>query len=227
MRDFELLLIVNGQESAQIAGQLMNTLAKDDRVRIVNTSVHLLNFSLTLGLHLSGAPFIARMDADDVAHPERLASQLAFMERYPDVAVLGSSYQLIDENGKIKGQVKTPQTDYEIRKALRFRNPICHPSVMMRRDPILQLGGYLGGKNAEDYDLWLRLARDQRWKFANLPESLLSYNVAPDGTARRSREAYANVAGAQFRQFLIQRDLRWLMGALASSLKSFLFAKRL
>lgn len=226
MSDFELLLIVNGQESAQIADQLAKALAKDDRVRVVNTPVHLLNFSLTLGLHLAKSPFVARMDADDVAHPERLASQLAFMELHPDIAVLGSYYQLIDENGKIKGQVRTPQTDYEIRKALRFGNPICHPSVMMRRDPILQLGGYLGGKNAEDYDLWLRLARDQRWKFANLPESLLSYNVAPDGAARRSREAYANVAGAQFRQFLIQRDFRWLMGACASSLKSFLLAKR-
>jgi cellulose synthase/poly-beta-1,6-N-acetylglucosamine synthase-like glycosyltransferase len=219
-------LVVNGPYTEELKLSLSKTYADDRRIHVIATPVHLLNFSLSLGLHVARTPFVARMDADDVAHPERLATQLAFLESHPDVAVLGSSYQLIDEGGQVMGQVVVPQTDNEIRKALRFRNPICHPSVMLRRDAILRVGGYLGGKNAEDYDLWLRLAMDQQWKFANLPEPLLSYNVAPCGAARRSREAYANVAGAQFRQFLITRDLSWLIGASFSAIKSFLFAKR-
>lgn len=226
MADFELLLVVNGPDTERLVPQLAQAYAGDTRVRVIGTPIHLLNFSLSLGLHSARAPFVARMDADDVSHPERLATQLAFMETHKDVAVLGSSYLLIDAQGDIKGKVDAPSTDPEIRKALYFRNPICHPSVMLRRDVVLRAGAYLGGRNAEDYDLWLRLAMDKRCRFANLTSPLLSYNVSPDGAARRSREAYGNVAGAQLRQFLITRDVRWLAGATLSATKSFALANR-
>lgn len=226
MTDFELLLIVNGPDVNQLVPVLTEAFANDERVRVVGTPIHLLNFSLSLGLHLAHSPFIARMDADDVSGPERLAMQLAFMQANDDVAVLGSSYFLIDDHNHVHGKVDVPETDLAIRKALRFGNPICHPSVMLRRDAILAEGAYLGGKNAEDYDLWLRLSMGQRWRFANLPAPLLSYNASPDGQARRSRSAYANVAGAQLRQFLFTRDIRWLMGVAASAGKCFFLANR-
>jgi len=226
MGDFELLLVVNGPDTGRLVPHLTQVYASDTRVRVIGTPIHLLNFSLSLGLHSACSPFVARMDADDVSHPERLATQLAFMETHENVAVLGSSYLLIDPQGEVKGQVDVPLTDSDIRKALYFRNPICHPSVMLRRDVVLRAGAYLGGRNAEDYDLWLRLAKDKQWRFANLASPLLSYNVSPDGAARRSREAYANVAGTQFRQFLVTRDVRWLVGATLSAAKSFALANR-
>lgn len=226
MTDFELLLIVNGSEVDRIVPLLIRAYAHDERVRVVGTPIHLLNFSLSLGLHLARSPFVARMDADDVSDPERLARQLACMQANEELAVLGSSYFLIDEHGHQHGRVDVPETDLAIRTALRFRNPICHPTVMLRRDAILAEGAYLGGKNAEDYDLWLRVAVSKKWRFANLQAPLLSYNVSPDGAARRSREAYANVAGAQYRQFLITRDMRWLVGAMMSAAKSFFLANR-
>lgn len=226
MKDFELLLVVNGESVDRLAPVLTKAYAYDHRVRVVSTPVHLLNFSLSLGMHLARAPFVARMDADDVSHPQRLERQLAFMEDHDDVVVLGSSYELIDSCGHVHGEVNLPETDCEIRKALRFRNPICHPSVMLRRQVVNKAGAYLGGKNAEDYDLWLRLAMTTKWRFTNLPEVLLSYNVNPDGVARGSREAYANVAGAQMRQFLMTRDVRWLVGATAAAAKSYFLANR-
>lgn len=224
--DFELLLIVNGPAVDQLVPVLAEDFAHDKRVRVVGTPIHLLNFSLSLGLHLARSPFIARMDADDVSCPDRLAIQLAYMEANDDVAVLGSSYFLIDDHNQVLGKVDLPESDLAIRKSLRLCNPICHPSVMLRRDAIVAEGGYLGGKNAEDYDLWLRLAMGERWRFANLPVPLLSYNVSPDGQARRSRTAYANVAGAQLRQFLLTRDIRWLWGSVVSAGKSFFLANR-
>lgn len=224
--DFELLLIVNGPDVNQLVPKLSETFSSDKRIKVVGTPIHLLNFSLSLGVHLARSPFVARMDADDVSDPTRLETQLAYMQDNVDVAVLGSSYLLIDDDGHVHGKVDLPQSDPAIRKALRFSNPICHPSVMLRREALLAEGGYLGGKNAEDYDLWLRLAAGQRWRFANLRSPLLSYNVSPDGQSRRSRVAYANVAGAQLRQFLITRDIRWLMGAAASAGKSFFRANR-
>lgn len=226
MRDFELLLVVNGPDVDRLVPILTETYASDERVRVIGTPIWMLNFSLSLGLHLARAPFVARMDADDVAHPERLERQLAFMETHGNVVVLGSSYHLIDSNGRTHGRIDLPVTDSAIRKALRFRNPICHPAVMLRRDPVLAAGAYLGGKNAEDYDLWLRLAITPPWQFANLQNPLLSYNVSPKGAARRSRAAYANVASAQLRQFLITRDVCWLMGAALTTIKSFICADR-
>jgi cellulose synthase/poly-beta-1,6-N-acetylglucosamine synthase-like glycosyltransferase len=188
--------------------------------------MYFLNFSLSLGLHLARSEFIARMDADDVSHPERLEAQLTYMQANSDVAVLGSAYFLIDDQGCIHGKVDTHQSDFDIRRALRYGNPICHPSVMLRREAILAEGGYLGGKNAEDYDLWLRLAIGRRWRFANMSVPLLSYNVSPSGQARRSRAAYANVAGAQIRQFLLTRDIRWLIGSAVSMAKSLFWSNR-
>lgn len=226
MTDFELLLVVNGSSVNQLVPTLTEAFASDERVRVVGTPIHLLNFSLSLGLHLARSPFVARMDADDVSDSERLETQLAYMQANEDVAVLGSAYFLIDSHDRVCGKVDVPETDCAIRKALRFRNPICHPSVMLRREAILAEGGYLGGRNAEDYDLWLRLAMGRRWRFANLPAPLLSYNVSPNGLARRSRAAYANAASAQLRQFLVTRDIRWLMGATVSAGKSFFLANR-
>ena len=220
MADFELLILVNGNQGNTLAQSLQEQYGGDSRVRVVSTPVHLLNFSLTLGLHLARAPYVARMDADDVSHPDRLARQLDFMERNPSVAVLGSAYELIDETGNVHGTVSPPESDGDICRSLHYRNPICHPSVMLRKQAILQAGGYLGGQNAEDYDLWLRIALDPAWQFANMPDVLLSYNSAPGGAARRSRRAYANVAAAQLRNFLISHDPRWFAGAAFSVAKS-------
>lgn len=226
MSDFDLYLIVNGPNFNQIVPKLTNAFAHDKRVKVVGTPIQLLNFSLSLGLHLARSPFIARMDADDVSDPKRLEIQLAYMQANDDVAVLGTSYLLIDEDNHTQGKIDVPETDQAIRKAMRFGNPICHPSVMLRRDAVLSEGAYLGGKNAEDYDLWLRLCMGNRWQFANLPLPLLSYNVSAGGQARRSRTAYANVAGAQLRQFLLTWDIHWLFGALVSTGKCIFLANR-
>lgn len=227
IENFELLLVVNGPNAHYLACTLADAYATDQRIRVIETPVYLLNFSLSFGLHLARAPFVARLDADDVAHPERLERQLAFMADHKDVAVLGSSYLLIDHEGHIQGRVDLPTTDASIRAAMYFRNPICHPTVMLRREAVLEIGAYLGGRNAEDYDLWLRLTTESAWRFANLSEPLVSYNGVSDGEARRSRTAYANVAAAQVRQFLVSRDVRWLIGAFLSGTKSILFAERL
>jgi glycosyltransferase involved in cell wall biosynthesis len=224
--NFELLIVVNGIEHSQISSALSQAYRHDDRVVVIPTRVHLLNFSLSLGLHLARAPFVARMDADDVSAPERLSTQLSYMERNEDIVVLGTSYNLIDSSNRIHGSVDLPETDFAIRRELYYRNPICHPTVMFRRDIIQSEGGYLGGRNAEDYDLWLRLASNKKYRFANLPLPLLSYNVSTDGEARRSRVAYANLAALQVRQFLITWEPRYLSGSFLNSAKCFFVANR-
>lgn len=223
--DFELVLVINGA-AAQEAAQVARTwFGQDARVKILTTEVRHLIFSLSFGLHHARAELVARMDSDDVSAPDRLARQVAFMRAHPDVAVLGSAYDILNANGQPQRTVMLPTTDAAVRRALLWSNPLCHPSVMFRRKVVLNVGGYLGGLHAEDYDLWLRLAADPTVKFANLESVCLGYRSV--GVARRARDAYASVASAQFRHFVNGFGVRWLFAASLSALKGFVRSKKL
>eukprot|EP01036_Dinobryon_divergens_P056188 gene56188-75026_t len=116
-----------------------------------------------------------------------------------------------------------PTSDAEIRRALVWRNPICHPSVMFRRQEIRQVGGYLGGLYAEDYDLWVRIARRPGPTFHNLEYAGISYR-ATGAEARGSVIAYSSQAGTQIQRFVMTGSLLWLLGALFSWIKALRFA---
>lgn len=219
--DFELLLIINGSAAAELVTVVQAWFGADHRVRIYTTEVRHLIFSLSLGLHHARADLVARMDSDDLSAPDRLARQVAFMCKNPEVAVLGSAYQIIDANGSPQKTIRLPVTDTAIRRALLWGNPLCHPSVMFRRQAVLNVGGYLGGLYAEDYDLWLRLAADPAIKFANLDAVCLGYRSVGVGMARRARSGYASMASAQYRHFVSGFGIRWLLAALVSTLKAF------
>lgn len=119
---------------------------------------------------------LARMDADDFALPGRVAKQVAFFESHPEVDILGTAAFLMNATGGITG-VAAVETDHD-RMASRIysRNPFIHPTVMMKREVLVRLGGYDESiLNAEDYDLWLRAYLSCH--FANIPEPLLNYRV--------------------------------------------------
>jgi hypothetical protein len=126
---------------------------------------------------------------------------------------------VIDESGSIKRQVNLPLTDAKIRRHLQTTNPLCHPSVIFRRDAVLNVGGYLSGLHAEDYDLWLRLTMDNNMEFANLPDICLSYREVGISGVRRARSAYASVAGSQFRFFLLDGRVKWLVAVMVTIFK--------
>ncbi|MEM6393309.1 MAG: glycosyltransferase [Planctomycetota bacterium] len=116
-------------------------------------------------------PYLARLDADDIAHPQRLAKQRAVAAQHPDAAVIGTQHVPLDDPSAPPSQL--PLNDPDIRWALRFINPIAHPSVLLRRDAVLAVGNYRDLAPGQDYDLWLRLA--QRFPLLNLPDPLLRY----------------------------------------------------
>jgi glycosyltransferase involved in cell wall biosynthesis len=188
-------------------------------LRVLTTPVRGLIFSLNLGLHACKAPLVARMDADDVALPNRFALQVEWMRTHPETTILGTFYQRIDGQGHPVDVVRMPTADAKIRRALLWGNPLCHPSVMYRRQAILDLGGYYGGLHAEDYDLWLRARRRGSLQFANLPEVCLSYRVRAAGEARRSRHAYASVLASQVHQVATGGGFAWVVAALWTFVK--------
>jgi glycosyltransferase involved in cell wall biosynthesis len=172
-RDFELIGIEDG--SLDGSGEILDRFAlADSRVRVLHQANAGIIAALNRGLALARGEFIARMDADDVAHPERLARQAAFLDGRPDIAVVGCAVTLIDERGKRIRDVEYPRTPEAVAEFLEIGAPLAHPAVMMRRDAVRAVGGYREAyRHAEDYDLWLRMA--ERYRMANLPDRLLLY----------------------------------------------------
>ena len=132
---------------------------------------HLLN----AGLEACTADFVARLDHDDIPEPSRLSEQLQFLHEHPDVLAVGSWATVIDEHGDDQGIREVPSGAAAL-KDLRWKTVLIHPSVMFRRAAVSRLGGYsVGATNAEDYELWLRLAA--AGGIDNIPKPLLRYRV--------------------------------------------------
>ncbi len=224
-KSIEIILVLNG-EATKSLNILVDRFDVYSQIRVIGTSIAYLNHSLNLGIENALGKYIARMDADDIAYPDRLAIQFEFLEKHPEIAVCGTWFSLIDSKDAPFELVKLPIDDAAIRRSAFMRNPMCHPTVMFRRDIVGNAGGYLGGLYAEDYDLWLRLMATPGVLFANIPQVLLGYRAIPGGMARRSALAYASVAGAQWGSFVRSGDPRWLLAALLTCVKRWLFARR-
>lgn len=120
--------------------------------------------------------YLARMDADDVSEPERLEKQVEYLDNNPEVMLVGSWATLIDESGENIGLQKMPVSWLEIKKEVFKRNPLIHPSWMMRRDWFEKIGGYNSEyRYSQDWELLLRTV----WKYRieNIPEPLLRLRI--------------------------------------------------
>jgi glycosyltransferase involved in cell wall biosynthesis len=186
--DFEVLVVDDG--SRDQSAQLVDAIAMSDaRVRLLSQPATGIVGALTRAAREARGTFFARMDADDIALPERLATQVRWLRRRGDLAVVGSRVQSFGE---------TPATDgwrrYEawlngrcrtdlLARDLLVESPLAHPSVMMRREAFYRVGGYRDFDGPEDYDLWLRLAR-AGYRFAKVPRVLLRWR---DHAARLTR----------------------------------------
>jgi hypothetical protein len=194
--DFEFVIIDDGSTDAT-PEILRRYEAADHRVRVQHQEKAGLVASLNRGCALARAGYIARMDADDIAFPDRLARQVDFLDRHPDVAVLGSAVMRIDASG---GEIKRnlcPTSHAEIVAALREYTCFTHPSVMLRSAALTAVGGYRPAYGpAEDYDLWLRLS--EHYELANLPDPLLYYRVYPGQlSVRQLDQQVISVVGAR------------------------------
>ncbi len=177
-RDFELLIINDGSMDSSV-----NIIQKfkDNRIRLVNNQENIgLVKSLNKGLRYANGKYIARMDADDISHVERLSKQWEFMEKNPDVGICGTWVKTFGDE-KI-GIWRYPTTDAEIRCRLLFSSMFAHPSVMLRKS-LLEKHGLNYSADliyAEDYDLWTRCM--DRFRLVNIPEPLLNYRLHKGNT---------------------------------------------
>jgi len=185
--DFEFIIIDDGSTDRSLA-LLEQYAGRDARMRLVSLPNAGLTRSLNKGLAMATGEFVARMDADDIAMPQRFAQQVAFLDAHPDIALVGCGYDLIDEKDRILDTEFPAGDDEAIQdRHLRGLTTICHPCVMARRRSLLSIGGYDESYPvAQDLDLYLRLG--EVGKLANLPALLMKYRYHSHSTSDTRRE---------------------------------------
>jgi GT2 family glycosyltransferase len=176
--DFEVVAVDDGSDdgSAALVGAAA---AADPRIELARSRGRGLPDALNTAAAIARGKYLARMDADDIARPTRLARQVALLDEYSDTVVAGGAVDLIDEGDRIVGEIWYAVSDAEARQVLsKGWTPFCHPAAIIRRSAFERAGGYRREcELSEDLDLWLRLAA--LGGLANLDEKVLSYRLHP------------------------------------------------
>jgi len=175
VRDFEFLIFDDGSTDGSI--EILKRIAMSDSRVNVHLGQH-RGYSpwLNEGVKAARGDYIARMDADDIALPDRFALQVDFLGNHPEVVAVGGCVVAIDSDGDPVYPWQFPLTHDEIDADILIARTggLIHPTAMIRRRAIVEAGGYRTEfEPAEDLDLWLRLAEAGR--LANLPQQLLCY----------------------------------------------------
>jgi glycosyltransferase involved in cell wall biosynthesis len=171
-------------------------------VRIVRNEKNLgIHGALRRGVELFHAeeiPYVARLDAGDFALPGRFVRQLQFLEAHADVAIVGSAWEAVDEQGRLMYTCRPPTEDADIRRLITLRTCLLHPAVMFRVAAVVRVGNYRDlYPCAEDLDLFLRLI--QRYRAANLVEVLTRYEISSQSiTGCRRRQMFRSTIRLQW-----------------------------
>ncbi len=161
-RDFEFLIINDG--SIDSTKKILEQYAKDDsRIRLIHQSNKGLTYSLNYGIKLAKGKWIARIDCDDIASPERLKRQYEFALRTNSLLV-GCQSKLISDSGRFLGYNKIPTSEKTLLKNLKSQKKFfSHSSAFFQKEIVLKIGNYRKVmKKSQDYDLWLRISEVAR-----------------------------------------------------------------
>lgn len=186
-RDFEFIVIDDGSTDESPA--ILQRFARDDpRIRLITRANKGLTRSLNEAVGLCQGEFVARMDADDIAAPERFRLQVDFLRAHPEVVLLGGCYDLIDDAGRFLRRMNQPGDNQRLQElCLVGGTPICHPLVMMRLDTLKQVEGYDETYEvSQDLDLWLRLG--EIGQMACLPQVLLKYRLHDKSASEKKQK---------------------------------------
>lgn len=178
--NFELILVNDASTDKSLATLKKYFKKYPSKIKLINLK-HNLNAGgdacANMGLALANGKYIARMDADDIAHSERLEKQVAFLESRPDVFLVGSNALVINKEGTVIGEKTEPLTTKDIYKGYMTFHPLIHPTTMFHRVYKGQAFIYDIHYNANnDYYTFFQMLCQGR-KFVNLPEHLLSYRI--------------------------------------------------
>jgi hypothetical protein len=173
--EFEFIIVDFGSTDTSKA-VISSFATNDDRVKFHETPHCGLAEARNIACSLASGKYIAIMDADDVALPNRLSAEVDFMEKHPDVGVVGGATEWIDAVGRRWGVHECLTEDSEIKSALPLYHPFYHPALLIRRQAFNLVGCYRSAfAPAEDYDLTMRIS--ERYRCANLKQVVLQYRI--------------------------------------------------
>jgi hypothetical protein len=184
LADHELIIVDDG--STDGTPQILAEYSRiDDRVRVIRQTGRGLSHALNRGCSQAAGRYLARLDADDVAFPERLERQTDFLDHHPDVVVVGGGGVMINSRGEQFGLADYPDEPEKVADYLATgRVPLIHSAATMRTEAFRELSGYRPViEPAEDYDLWLRMVSQGR--ITNLREPVVRYRLHSDQVSTR------------------------------------------
>lgn len=183
LADFEVVAVDDGSDDG--TGLILDDLASSDRrIRPIHVRHSGLIPALNAGIEACRGDLIARMDADDISHPQRLRLQAECMDEHPDIGVCGCLVRSFPRNAIRAGFLRYEEwlnsltTHEAIVRDIFIESPIAHPSVVMRASDLREIGGYRDVGWPEDYDLWLRLFAAGK-RFGKVPRTLLFWRETP------------------------------------------------
>lgn len=200
---FEVILVEDGvvEEKLQevVEKYQVNSRSNFKVIKIKHNSG--LGRAMEIGTRYVSTEWIARMDADDICVPNRFELQLKRIKRNPNLAIIGGQIdEFIDSPSQIIGRRLVPMDSSEITNFLKYRCPFNHPTVMINKDKLLHVGGYLPYGTYEDYYLWSRFIA-AGYQLGNLPDVLVHMRVNDALYGRRG----------QYKNLRYIFKLRWFM----------------
>lgn len=193
-KNFELILINDGSndKSPAIAESFKSI---DNRIKIINQPNKGMAFALNKGIEISSSSIIARMDGDDICHPNRLMMQFEKLKMMPEKSLVSSLVKPFSVNKISEGSeryfnwVNSKISHEQILEGLFKESPLIHPSVMFTKKAFISSGQYLEYKGPEDYDLWLKMAQEGT-RFTKIESTLLNYRIHQNNLSRNDMDHY-------------------------------------
>jgi glycosyltransferase involved in cell wall biosynthesis len=206
--DFEFVCMDDGStdDSPQI---LREYAAREPRVVIVTKTNGGVTSALNAGLKVARGEFVARMDSDDIADPERFAAQVEHFRAHPECVAVGCHIMMMDENGVDREKGAAATTHEEITGSLweGKSGALPHFGAMIRRSALTQIGNYREEfRTAQDLDLFLRLS--ETGKLENVPRPLMHYRVHEGSVGARKADEQARNAREILRQAYERKGLK-------------------
>ena len=202
--DFEFIIVndCSTDNSLQYLEVIKNT---DNRIRIVKNEKNIgLTQSLNKGLEIASGKYIARLDQDDIAYPDRFEIQVAHLEKNLDIGLLGSCCDIIDENGIVKNSKMKELNDLRIRWKMLSKNPFVHSTIMFRKQIIREYALKYESKFGEDYNLWGKMVNCSKARI--IPEKLIAYRFHANNFTHKNNhfqvEALKTFSYTNFNQYI-------------------------
>jgi glycosyltransferase involved in cell wall biosynthesis len=209
LQDFEIVVVNDFSTDRSVA--IMQSY-RDPRIKIFDNKIKGIVPALNLGLQYCQADLVARMDADDVMHVNRLQKQYEVFRQQADITLCATQARKFPEEIIQQGYLEYMRwqnaclTKQDIENQIYIESPFAHPTVMFRKQRIIDLGAYRDGNFAEDYELWLRLFHAGE-SMMKIDEVLLDWRESANRLSRTSPR-YSDTAFEKLRAHYLAKDVR-------------------